>query len=717
MWLLSTDRAELHYFSSPEDVPGGYAILSHVWSKSPEPPEQTFQDIRRLHRRRSRWKLGSNPLKKASPKIRESCKLAARHGFKWLWIDTCCIDKTSSAELSEAINSMYRYYSLAEVCYAYLSDVRPVRSGKSDANDHDPSVLGEAASDPAVYPWPLDTFGGPFEVQYGAEDEWDSRSENGMTTGERFRARFRGSKWHTRGWTLQELLAPELVVFLSADWDVLGTKAELADLLEQATSIPRSVLALETAVADVSVAQRMSWAARRETTRLEDEAYCLMGIFGVNMPTLYGEGRRAFQRLQEEIMKQSPDTSLFAWGEVQQLVLADDRRYWQEDRPRDSDSPTLFASSPSAFVGSQVVFTPPSTRRHRNRPKWDAARHPTFSVTSHGVLASLPIISLSSGELLGIVFSALDDTQLALRLERSPDATSPAGPLYRLCSPRLAFVFADPSIHPSLSGSTSSPRPQWKELYIAQRTTPTVSVAPSGGSGALNRTLTAPFRVPRATLTAMRANGARVVLPPNPAVPLDWRGCPPLALRYIDGLVGLVVRLGCCCSCSRPQRHRTPSTRSALLLPTDLGRLPLPSPIPFSGLPERPGQYDRLDTARARLACPPHHNSGEPWATVERCSDTVARSDPRDHAQWTYDAPPPAPGPTHDCNRDHVRSWADGARIVELPANAGMATPRFSVFVRLSFRPSRLCPGALELHLEHVDLGTVIGSRAELTRL
>ena len=129
-----------------------------------------------------------------------------------------------------------------------------------------------------------------------------------------FESEFSLSRWHSRGWTLQELLAPEVVVFLSQNWDVLGTKAELAPVISQVSRIPVSVLTFERDIADVSIAQRMSWAGHRRTTREEDQAYCLLGIFGISMPTLYGEGRKAFYRLQEELMKKSTDTSLFAWG-------------------------------------------------------------------------------------------------------------------------------------------------------------------------------------------------------------------------------------------------------------------------------------------------------------------------------------------------------------------------------------------------------------------
>lgn len=310
MWLLSTHRAELRYFVSPEVVPApGYAILSHVWGNN----EQTLQEIQDLCARCAT--TGENPRDLATEKIRESCQLAEKHGYAWLWVDTCCIDKTSSAELSEAINSMFHYYSAASICYAYLRDV--------------PSPSHSADSQP------------------------------GSTT-DVFTA-FRWSTWHTRGWTLQELVAPEVVLFVSQDWRILFSKADCAELLETVTQIPASVLRLEAPLSDISVAKRMSWAARRRTTRVEDEAYCLLGIFDINMPTLYGEGRRAFQRLQEEILKQTPDTTLFAWGSCCECSeLSDDPDIVGESTivPGKGNS-CLFAPSPAAFaVCSDIEFMP-----------------------------------------------------------------------------------------------------------------------------------------------------------------------------------------------------------------------------------------------------------------------------------------------------------------------------------------------------------------------
>ena len=361
MWLLSTARAELHFFPSPEHVPGGYAILSHVWDKE----EQAFQDLRALEKECALD--GSNPRDKASDKIRRCCEVAETRGFHWIWNDTCCIDKTSSADLSEAINSMYQYYSLAGVCYAYLADV----------SDH---------SGPAG----------------------------------RLRA-FRGSLWHKRGWTLQELLAPRLVVFMTREWTVLGTKFELSSILQDITGIPDVVLRHETQLADLSVATRMSFAAGRSTTRPEDRAYSLMGLFDVNIPTLYGEGgERAFRRLQEEIMRHSRDTTLFAWGSA--LAAYGIRAPPKLKHPSHNYHHSfLFASSPSDFdfqflpnirfepytldEGSLVGMSVSLLRSFlavacilnllicQNEQRRDlVARVPTFSITPYGVRARIFII-------------------------------------------------------------------------------------------------------------------------------------------------------------------------------------------------------------------------------------------------------------------------------------------------------------------------------------
>ena len=311
MRLLDTRTFKLRSFISPEAVEEGYAILSHVWDAQ----EQTFQDIQAIHVRCAT--SGEDPRSLLSEKVWRSCEIAASHGYRWLWIDTCCIDKTSSAELSEAINSMYRYYSHSEVCYAYLRDVTDIAS------------------------------------------------------------HLHRSVWHTRGWTLQELIAPRCVLFVSKYWRVLGSKADLAKELEHITGIPIAVLQLAQRPSEISITRRMSWAAHRTTTRKEDEAYSLLGIFDVNMPTLYGEGERAFQRLQEEILKKSTDTTLFAWGITysMDIPIQADRDPSTANRavvshgsapipspgPKSRLDPSkllpggLFARSPADFAGSEDI--------------------------------------------------------------------------------------------------------------------------------------------------------------------------------------------------------------------------------------------------------------------------------------------------------------------------------------------------------------------------
>ncbi|RDX49625.1 HET-domain-containing protein [Lentinus brumalis] len=310
MWVLSTDRTELHFFASPKDIPEEYAALSHVWNKPKDgPPEQSFQDIHRIQEKCA--KDGTNPRNFVSEKIRRCCELAEKHGYKWVWIDTCCIDKMSSTELSEAINSMFHYYSLAAICYGYLRDVSGTAFSSRSNTEKRNSLLPDYRS-------------------------WYNS--------------IRASIWFSRGWTLQELIAPRFFVFLSRSWEVIGTKADFAELLHQVTdvegdlSIPAAVLRLKASHTDFGIAQRMSWFGRWQTTRPEDQAYCLLGLFKIHMPPLYGEGNNVFRRLQEEILKQSADTTLFAWV---------------------GPSGSLFATSPRHFGSNwmQVVYKPPLVRQ------------------------------------------------------------------------------------------------------------------------------------------------------------------------------------------------------------------------------------------------------------------------------------------------------------------------------------------------------------------
>lgn len=244
MHILNTKTLQLELRFDNELGKYKNAILSHTWMV-PQTEEVTFKEISDSK--------GHN--KRGYENITNFCQKAAEEGFSYVWIDTCCIDKSSSAELSEAINSMFDWYQNAEKCYVYLADV---------------SINGD-----------------------------DSRSPL---------EQMRQSRWFTRGWTLQELLAPAEAVFYDGDWQQLGTKSELIDVVQEITRI-KDIPNYRQAC----TAQKSAWAANRQTTRVEDAAYSLLGIFGVNMPLLYGEGPRAFVRLQMQILQQSEDESIFVW--------------------------------------------------------------------------------------------------------------------------------------------------------------------------------------------------------------------------------------------------------------------------------------------------------------------------------------------------------------------------------------------------------------------
>jgi hypothetical protein len=278
-----------------------YAILSHTWG--PSESEVTYKDI----------VDGTGKTKAGYKKIRLCGKQAAINHLSHFWVDTCCIDKTSSAELSEAINSMYLWYQEAQVCFVYLEDV---------LQEVEISTLSMA-----------------------------------------------NVRWFSRGWTLQELIATRTVEFYASDWTFLGTKISCCDALSAITGVHALVLQ-NVPVERFSIAQRMSWASKRITTRPEDTAYCLLGIFGVNMPLLYGEGaKRAFIRLQEEIMKDSDDQSLFAWIQPQEP--------FKELRGLLADSPAEFAFSGDIVPVRNLVKSNP------------------FSKTNAGLRISLPLSPLT----------------------------------------------------------------------------------------------------------------------------------------------------------------------------------------------------------------------------------------------------------------------------------------------------------------------------------
>ncbi|KAF8862778.1 HET-domain-containing protein [Acephala macrosclerotiorum] len=224
-----------------------YAILSHTWGKDNE--EVTFQDIENG----AGESEPSYKNKAGYKKILFCLKQAVKDGLKYFWVDSCCINKKDSAEVSEAIISMFRWYSNARHCYVYLIDV--------SAHDIDQDIDQKSA--------------------------------------------FRKSRWFGRGWTLQELLAPKSVKFFSREGKQLGDKNSLVQLICEITGIPTAALQ-GAPLPSFSVPARISWANGRKTTREEDKAYSLMGILCLNMTPMYGEGKdEAFMRLNVEIEKRS----------------------------------------------------------------------------------------------------------------------------------------------------------------------------------------------------------------------------------------------------------------------------------------------------------------------------------------------------------------------------------------------------------------------------
>jgi hypothetical protein len=239
-----------------KDVPP-YAILSHTWGEQ----EVLYNDLTSSD---SVTDISENK-REGWGKLQFCARQAKRDGLEHFWVDTCCIDKANHTELSEAINSMFHWYQKADKCYVYLPDVE----GKPSTEDGRPSSQWKAA--------------------------------------------FRASRWFTRGWTLQELLAPRSVEFFSKDGARLGDKDSLKQTIHEITRIPAEALS-ESDMSKFEFTERFSWAQDRQTTREEDGAYCLLGILDCYLPLIYGEGREsAFKRLRKETQGGERQSKIRSW--------------------------------------------------------------------------------------------------------------------------------------------------------------------------------------------------------------------------------------------------------------------------------------------------------------------------------------------------------------------------------------------------------------------
>ena len=308
-----------------------YAILSHRWGEN----EISYQDFLNntkdfidttkaffntikdfLNTTKNFLSTAKDTPNTGFTKVARACSQAKQTGLDWIWIDTCCIDKTSSAELSTSINSMFRWYRDAQVCFAYLDDV---------------NTLGEDKVEDQILK----------------------------------------SRWFTRGWTLQEMLASRNMQFFDANWVSLGSRSQLSAVISKATRISPEHLE---DFSGASVAQKMSWIADRVTTEEEDMAYCMLGIFDLNMYPMYGEGKKAFIRLQEMIISSIPDESVFAW------------------RSDKIGSSGLLAPWPDCFKDSgDIVLLPEETRIRE-----------AYQMTAQGLRFPAPITEYSRDIYLGL---------------------------------------------------------------------------------------------------------------------------------------------------------------------------------------------------------------------------------------------------------------------------------------------------------------------------
>ncbi|KAI1743391.1 heterokaryon incompatibility protein-domain-containing protein [Xylaria scruposa] len=359
MRLINTQSLNLEEFvgnAIPE-----YAILSHTWGDE----EVTFQE----------WQDRNSLDEKAGyKKILAACEQARVDGLGYLWVDTnsAGIDKNSSAELSEAINSMFAWYANSHRCYVYLAD----------------------------FFWNLES-SGIVDIEQLCQ-----------------------CRWFRRGWTLQELLAPETLIFFDVNWREFGNRGDgrFRFQLSEITGIKTMYMEHRPWILQASVSERMSWVAHRETSREEDIAYCLLGIFGINMSLIYGEGRRAFLRLQEEIIRVSNDQTIFCWTDRTGDLV-------------DEDWDSVLAPHPRVFSTSGKYMS-------------DSKHSTGYSLTNNGLEITLPALKIDQQYFIALLAANMKEDRLAIILERN-------GNLERRAT-RERVRHIPPQIYQDVSSSTIS---------------------------------------------------------------------------------------------------------------------------------------------------------------------------------------------------------------------------------------------------------------------
>lgn len=291
MRLLQCDSGKFSLTNLHNDIPK-YAILSHTWGLEEE--EVTYKDL-----------IDSTGEKKAGfEKLKFCAEQSARDGLQYFWIDTCCIDKSSSPELQEAITSMFRWYKNAARCYVYLSDVSVSQPATQSSRSW--KILWKT-----LMKWKRKQKSQPQATSYTTQPPDIS-----------WVVTFRKSRWFTRGWTLQELLAPSSVEFFTKDAQRLGDKISLKQEIHEITGI--AIAALEgNDLSGFDIEERFRWAERRQTKREEDAVYCLLGIFDTSMTVRYGNGRhKELLRLKKKL-----DKSNRAYGDQESMSIQTSRHF------------------------------------------------------------------------------------------------------------------------------------------------------------------------------------------------------------------------------------------------------------------------------------------------------------------------------------------------------------------------------------------------------
>jgi hypothetical protein len=368
MRLINCETQQLEWFSVK---PPPYAVLSHTWNGDTEVTYQDYVDFLAGQ--------GKQPQKNWT-KVEQSIEITlhSKERLKYIWIDTCCIDKSNTPELSEAINSMFKWYARAVVCYAQIADFDSEFLPTNEVPGYwsnNSQALGQHQS---------------YEMPHVPVN---------LQLTETAKNRLRGCRWFTRGWTLQELIAPPTVEFFDGNWIYFGNRNELADLLTSLTRIDKRIFEgpgtthqerdIVSILSKMSIAKKMSWAQNRQTAKTEDIAYSLLGIFGVNMAMTYGEEHMAFIRLQKEILAQYNDLSIFAWtanptgnnGKVPEFR-------------------GILAHSPAEFANAGSF-----------EPSRNAIANPDFTLTNNGLKISAQVRNIPNSKYLFLSLNCYDKSE------------------------------------------------------------------------------------------------------------------------------------------------------------------------------------------------------------------------------------------------------------------------------------------------------------------